>query len=76
MTVEMKLGYPAPRRGEQVDEYFGTTVADPYRWMEELDSAELKAWVDAENALTQEFLVGDADRAAVRNGIHARMMEL
>ena len=68
----MKLAYPAARKVDQVDEYFGTAVADPYRWMEELDSAELKEWVDAENALTQEFL---ADVPA-RGRIHARLMDL
>ncbi len=76
MAIEDKLTYPAARRVEQVDEYFGTAVADPYRWMEDLDSPELKEWVDAENALTQEFLTGDAERAAARNRIHARLMEL
>ena len=72
MAIEGKLAYPAARRVEQADEYFGTMVSDPYRWMEELDSAELKEWVDAENALTQEFL---ADVPA-RDRIHARLMGL
>ncbi|PYR25590.1 MAG: hypothetical protein DMF98_11695 [Acidobacteria bacterium] len=44
------LQYPRPRQGDTVDNYFGTTVADPYRWMEDLNSAELKQWIDAENA--------------------------
>jgi prolyl oligopeptidase len=66
------LRYPAARKTEQVDVYFGTAVADPYRWMEDLDSAELKAWVDAENALTQEFLSDVPARAK----IHARLLEL
>ena len=39
--------YPVARKVEQTDDYFGTVVSDPYRWMEDVDSAELKTWVDA-----------------------------
>lgn len=48
--------YPAARRGETVDDYHGHKVADPYRWLEEPDSAETRAWVTAENQLTESFL--------------------
>jgi prolyl oligopeptidase len=65
------MTYPAARIAEQVDEYFGVAVADPYRWMEDVDSAEVKQWVDAENALTQSFLAGVPQRGT----IHARLME-
>ena len=68
--------YPPARLAEQLDTYFGVKVRDPYRWMEELDSTEVKAWVDAENALTQSFLMERPEGAAVRNGIHARLLEL
>src|SRR5579875_1189308 len=64
--------YPKARVTEQVDTYFGTRVADPYRWMEDVDSAEVKTWVDAENALTQSFLADVPERSK----IHARLMEL
>lgn len=57
---------------EQVDDYFGTMVADPYRWMEDVDSAEVKTWVDAENELTQSYL----GQVASRPKMHARLMEL
>ncbi|ADW70695.1 prolyl oligopeptidase family serine peptidase [Granulicella tundricola] len=66
------LKYPAARVSEQKDVYFGTTVTDPYRWMEDVDSAEVKTWVDAENAVTQGFLAG----VPARDKIHARLMEL
>ena len=44
--------YPAPRKGDVVDTYFGTKVADPYRWMEDLNAPEVARWVEAENAVT------------------------
>ena len=42
-----KMQYPATERVEQVDEYHGEKVADPYRWLEDLDSPEVAAWVAA-----------------------------
>ena len=64
--------YPKARVSDQVDNYFGTRVPDPYRWMEDVDSAEVKTWVDAENAQTQSFLA----QVPARGKIHARLMEL
>src|SRR5436190_15082192 len=51
-----KLSYPSPRRGDVVEDYHGTKVADPYRWMEDLNAPEVKAWVDSQNALTFKYL--------------------
>ena len=48
------LRYPQARKVDVVDNYFGTKVADPYRWMEDLDSPDVKSWVEAENAVTFE----------------------
>jgi prolyl oligopeptidase len=48
--------YPAARKSDQVDDYHGTKVADPYRWLEDLDSAETAKWVEAQNKLTFGFL--------------------
>ena len=45
--------YPVTARVEVSDNYFGTKVADPYRWLENLNSPAVQAWVDAQNALTQ-----------------------
>ncbi len=56
---------PAPRAGV-VDSYFGRLVADPYRPLENLDSAATTAWVDAENAVTFAYLGGLARRDAIR----------
>jgi len=51
-----KLAYPDSPRSDQVDDYHGEKVADPYRWLEDLDSAETKTWVEAENKLTFSYL--------------------
>ena len=64
--------YPQARKTDTRDNYFGTSVADPYRWMEELNSAELKQWIDAENALTTTFL----DALPVRDALKTRITEL
>jgi prolyl oligopeptidase len=60
------LSYPVARKGEQVDDYHGVKVADPYRWLEDLDSAETRAWVEAENRLTQDYLNQIPERAAIK----------
>jgi len=54
----LPLDYPEARFTDHTDDYFGTTVPDPYRWMEELEDPELAEWVEAENALSIPFLEG------------------
>jgi prolyl oligopeptidase len=68
----LELRYPIARKVEQTDDYFGTTVSDPYRWMEDVDSAELKTWIDAENELTQRYL----EQIPLRATMQKRLMEL
>ena len=63
----MKLNeYPPARKSDQVDDYHGVKIADPYRWLEDLDSEETRNWVEAENKLTFAFLNAIPQRAAIR----------
>ncbi|HEY9855006.1 MAG TPA: prolyl oligopeptidase family serine peptidase [Stenomitos sp.] len=51
-----KLMYPETKTVDQVDDYHGVKVADPYRWLEDPDSPETKAWIEAENKVTFGYL--------------------
>ncbi len=59
------LEYPKTRQVDQVDDYFGTKVHDPYRWLEDDESAETKAWVAAENAVTFKYLAEIRERKPI-----------
>jgi prolyl oligopeptidase len=50
------LTYPKTHKSDQVDDYHGIKVSDPYRWLEDLDGEETKAWVDAQNQVTFGYL--------------------
>ena len=65
-TAAPTLKYPVAAKGTQVDDYHGVKIADPYRWLEDTDSPETKAWVEAENALTFGYLNTIPERAAIR----------
>lgn len=60
------LTYPVAKKLDQQDNYHGTTVADPYRWLEDANSADTKAWVTAQNTVTQAYLNQIPQRAAIR----------
>ena len=62
-TTAAKLTYPESKRVDQVDDYFGEKVADPYRWLEQLDSPETKAWIEAQNKVTLPYLEKIPQRA-------------
>ncbi len=61
-----RLDYPTPHRGDQVDDFFGIRVSDPYRWMEDLDSRDVAQWIAAENALTSQYLASIPGRDALK----------
>ena len=67
-----KLAYPATKKVDQVDDYFGTKVADPYRWLEDDNAEEVKKWVQAENAVTFGYL----EMIPFRPKIKARLTEI
>jgi prolyl oligopeptidase len=72
IPAQTTFNYPKPRKSDQVDDYHGTKVPDPYRWMEDDNAAEVKAWIEAENKLTSTYLEGIPQRSAIK----ARLTEL
>ena len=64
-----KIKYPVTRKDNAVDTYFGTKVADPYRWLEDDRSAETAAWVKAQNEVTFNYL----EQIPFREDIRKRM---
>jgi prolyl oligopeptidase len=63
------LTYPVTKKVDQVDDYFGTKVADPYRWLEDDNAEDVKAWVKAENEVTFAYLDQIPYRAKIRDRI-------
>src|SRR5256885_10387162 len=61
------LAYPKAKTVDQVDDYHGTKVADPYRWLEDADSPDTKAWVQEEDKLTFGYLEKIPYRGAIRD---------
>ena len=60
------LSYPLTKKVDQQDIYHGTTIADPYRWLEDANSAETKVWVDAQNKVTQAYLGQIPERETIK----------
>ena len=67
-----RLEYPKTRVADVVDDYFGTKVADPYRWLEDDNSEETKAWVEAQNKVSFAYL----EAIPERKRIEKRLTEL
>lgn len=67
-----KLNYPVANKVDQVDDYHGVKVADPYRWLEDPDSPDSRAWIEAENKVTFDYL----EKIPERQAIHERLKEL
>lgn len=66
------MKYPETKKDSTTDNYFGTKIADPYRWLENDTSAETKVWVDAQNKVTQNYL----EQIPYRNDIKTRLTEI
>jgi len=64
--------YPRTFKDTTVDEYFGTKIADPYSWLEDNNSAQTKAWINAENKLTFSYL----NKITFKDTIRARLKEI
>lgn len=65
-TQSSPLTYPPAARGTQVDVYHGVSIADPYRWLEDTDAPATKAWVEAENKLSDSLLASIPQRPAIK----------
>lgn len=66
LTAQTKFNYPNAKKVDQTDVYHGVTVADPYRWLEDVDSDETKAWVEAENKVTNDYLATIPQREQIK----------
>jgi len=67
-----QIKYPESAQGSTVDNYFGTQVKDPYRWLEDDNSQATKAWVIAQNKVTQEYL----SKIPFRDKVKKRLEEM
>ena len=73
MRTEIELkSYPEVHKDSVTDEYFGTSISDPYRWLENDTSAETEAWVKAQNDVTFDYLA----QIPYRKNIEERLTEL
>ncbi len=72
MKEKEAITYPKTKKVDVVDDYFGTKVADPYRWLENDTAADTEAWVKAQNAVTQSYL----EKIPFRQHIEDRLTEL
>jgi prolyl oligopeptidase len=66
------ISYPPTKKSDTVDVYFGTSVPDPYRWLEDNESPEVASWVEAENKVTFAYL----DKIPYRAALKDRLMKL
>ncbi|HEX7904789.1 MAG TPA: prolyl oligopeptidase family serine peptidase [Chitinophagaceae bacterium] len=72
MLLSAQLLYPETKKVDTVTDYFGTKVADPYRWLEDDNSEETKAWVAEQNKVTQSYL----SKIPFRDNVKKRLEEL
>lgn len=72
LMIQAQLNYPVTKKVNQVDDYHGTKVADPYRWLEDDHSDDTKAWVKAQNEVTFNYL----SKIPYRDGFKKRIEQL
>ena len=66
LMLAQTFTYPPTHKSDVVDDYHGTTVADPYRWLEDADSPETRRWVEAQNRITFAYLEQIPERERIR----------
>ncbi|SDC13895.1 prolyl oligopeptidase family serine peptidase [Niabella drilacis] len=71
MKTMAQIQYPATHKEEVTDDYFGTKVEDPYRWLEDDNAAATKAWVAAQNNVTNDYLSKIPYRSAIKSRLEA-----
>lgn len=72
LVFAQALKYPETKKVNQEDDYFGTKVSDPYRWLEDDNAAETAEWVKEENAVTENYL----SKIPFREKVKSRMTQL
>ncbi|MCW3463854.1 prolyl oligopeptidase family serine peptidase [Chitinophaga nivalis] len=72
IAQQQPIHYPETRKVDTVDDYHGTKIADPYRWLEDDNSEATGAWVKAENKVTQDYLA----KIPFRDEVKKRLEEL
>ncbi len=71
-AADAQITYPVTKKVNQADDYFGTKVEDPYRWLEDDNAADTKAWVEEENKVTNAYL----SAIPFRNKVKQRLEEM
>ena len=72
LASQAQTSYPTPQKVDVEDDYFGTKVPDPYRWMEDDTCQQVREWVEQENKVTRDYL----DKIPFRKRLYNRLKEL
>lgn len=66
-ACQERIEYPVTKTVDVVEDYHGTMVADPYRWMEDESAEDLKSWIEAQNKITSNYLEKFSGREKIKN---------